>query len=78
MRRIAAAGLEGRVQFAGNVPEDEMVTHFQASDVYISASHSDGSSVSLLQAMACGLPVIVSDIPGNREWVSAWMEWVAF
>ncbi len=77
LRRITAAGLEGRVQFAGNVPEDEMVTHFQASDVYISASHSDGSSVSLLQAMACGLPVIVSDIPGNREWVSAgWNGWI--
>ena len=46
----------GRVQFAGNIPENEMVTYFQASDIYISASHSDGSSVSLLQAMACGLP----------------------
>jgi glycosyltransferase involved in cell wall biosynthesis len=77
MRRIAAAGLEGRVQFAGNIPEDEMVTKFQASDVYISASHSDGSSVSLLQAMACGLPVIVSDIPGNREWVGeGWNGWL--
>jgi glycosyltransferase involved in cell wall biosynthesis len=77
MRRIAAAGLEGRVQFAGNIPEDEMVTQFQASDVYISASHSDGSSVSLLQAMACGLPVIVSDIPGNREWVGeGWNGWL--
>lgn len=70
MQRIEAAGLNDRVHFAGNVPEDEMVTYFHASDVYISASHSDGSSVSLLQAMACGLPVIVSDIPGNREWVS--------
>jgi glycosyltransferase involved in cell wall biosynthesis len=77
IRRIAAAGLEGRVQFAGHVPEHEMVTHFHASEVYISASHNDGSSVSLLQAMACGLPAIVSDIPGNREWVSAgWNGWL--
>jgi glycosyltransferase involved in cell wall biosynthesis len=37
--------------------------------VYVSASHCDGSSVSLLEAMACGLPAFVSDIPGNREWV---------
>jgi glycosyltransferase involved in cell wall biosynthesis len=70
MRRITAARLEERVHFAGNVPETEMITHFHSSDIYISASHSDGSSVSLLQAMACGLPVIVSGIPGNREWVS--------
>jgi len=35
----------------------------------VSASHSDGSSVSLLQAMACGLPVVVSSLPSNQEWV---------
>lgn len=70
MQRIAAVDLDERVHFIGNVPEEEMLTHFQASDIYLSASHSDGSSVSLLQAMACGLPAIVSDIPGNREWVT--------
>jgi glycosyltransferase involved in cell wall biosynthesis len=70
IQRIKAAGLERRVNFTGILPEEEMITQFHASDVYISASHSDGSSVSLLQAMACGLPAIVSDIPGNREWVS--------
>lgn len=69
MRQISKAGLDGKVKFAGCIPENEMVTYIQASDVYISASHSDGSSVSLLQSMACGLPSIVSDIPGNREWV---------
>ena len=71
MQQISTAGLDGRVEFAGCVPENEMVSYFHASDLYISASHSDGSSVSLLQAMACGLPPIVSDIPGNREWVVA-------
>ena len=69
MQHIAIAGINERVSFVGNVPEKEMATYFHASDIYISASHSDGSSVSLLQAMACGLPAIVSDIPGNREWV---------
>jgi glycosyltransferase involved in cell wall biosynthesis len=53
----------------GSVPESEIVQYFLASDIYISASHSDGSSVSLLQAMACGIAPLVSDIPGNREWV---------
>jgi glycosyltransferase involved in cell wall biosynthesis len=38
--------------------------------VYISASHSDGTSISLLEAFATGTPVIVPDIPGNREWVT--------
>jgi glycosyltransferase involved in cell wall biosynthesis len=39
------------------------------ADLYISASHVDGSSVSLMEALACGLPCIVSDIPANKEWV---------
>jgi glycosyltransferase involved in cell wall biosynthesis len=39
------------------------------ADLYVSPSHVDGSSVSLLEALACGLPCLVSDIPGNREWI---------
>jgi glycosyltransferase involved in cell wall biosynthesis len=39
------------------------------ADLYLSASHVDGSSVSLMEALACGRPVLVSDILGNQEWV---------
>ena len=39
------------------------------SDIYISPSHVDGSSVTLMEALASGLVCIVSDIPGNREWI---------
>ncbi len=70
MDKIASAGLNERVKFTGFVPETDITQYFQASDVYISASHSDGSSVSLLQAMACRIPPLVSNIPGNREWVT--------
>jgi glycosyltransferase involved in cell wall biosynthesis len=40
------------------------------ADIYISPSHVDGSSVSLMEALACGLPCLVSDIPGNKEWIN--------
>lgn len=63
------AGLTERVHFAGQVGFDALPQYLRAADVYVSASHSDGSSISLLEAMACGLPALVSDIPGNREWV---------
>jgi len=59
-----------RVQFAGQVRQEELPDYYSAADLYISASHSDGSSVSLLEALASGLPVIVSDIPGNLEWIT--------
>lgn len=68
-REIQAAGLLDRVHFAGQVDYDRLPDHYRAADIYVSASHSDGSSVSLLEAMACGLPALVSDIPGNCEWV---------
>jgi L-malate glycosyltransferase len=43
--------------------------HYEA-DIFISVPSSDSSSISLLEAMACGLPVIVSDLPANREWIT--------
>jgi glycosyltransferase involved in cell wall biosynthesis len=67
--RIEASGLADRFWLPGRVPYDELPMVYHTADVYVSASHSDGSSVSLLEAMACGLPAFVSDIPGNREWV---------
>ena len=71
IRRILVAGhvLE-RVQFPGQVSQSDLPRWYQMADLYISASHVDGSSVSLMEAMACGLPVLVSDIPGNQEWVT--------
>ena len=64
------AGMLDRVHFAGHVGYDGLPDHYRSADVYISASNSDGSSISLLEAMACGIPALVSDIPGNREWVT--------
>ena len=66
---IADAKLTNLVHFAGFIEQDRLPDYYRPADLYLSASHSDGSSVSLLEAMACGLPAIVSDIPGNREWV---------
>ncbi|MGD2162029.1 MAG: glycosyltransferase family 4 protein [Anaerolineales bacterium] len=66
---INQAGLQHRAHFAGHLGKEELPDYYRASDLYLSASYSDGSSVSLLEAMGCGLPVLVSDIPGNCEWV---------
>ena len=70
IRQIFLVGaVYDRVHFAGLVPYEELPGYYRSADVYLSASHSDGSSISLLEAFACGTPAIVSDIPGNREWV---------
>ncbi len=57
------------VSLAGRVDNDLLADYLSAADIYVSTAYSDGTSVSLLEAMACKLPVIVTDIQSNREWV---------
>jgi len=62
-------GVAERVVFPGQIKQNDLPRYYRNADLYLSASHSDGTSISLLEAMACGCPVLVSDIPGNRAWV---------
>jgi glycosyltransferase involved in cell wall biosynthesis len=54
----------------GWVPGYELPKWFRAAHIYVSCAKSDGTSISLLEAMATGLPVVVSDLDSNREWVT--------
>jgi glycosyltransferase involved in cell wall biosynthesis len=67
---LQEAGVMERVHIGGRLTQEQLPEVYRAADLYVSASHSDGSSVSLLEALASGLPVLVSDIPGNREWIT--------
>lgn len=58
-----ARGLEGRVIFAGR--QRPVVPWFQAMDVFVLPSKWEGQPLALLQALACGLPVLASRIEGN-------------
>ena len=60
-----------RIKFTGCLKRNEVKQAMLCSDLYVSTSLTDGSSVTLLEAMACNMPVLVSDIPGNREWVQS-------
>ena len=63
-------GLNDSILIAGNVSRNDMPAYFRAADAYLSCTPQDGSSISLLEAMATGLPAIVADNPSNREWLS--------
>jgi glycosyltransferase involved in cell wall biosynthesis len=70
IRRILMnGGAMDRVHFGGQVGQRDLPRWYHMADIYISPSHVDGSSVSLLEALACGMPCLVSDIAGNQEWV---------
>jgi glycosyltransferase involved in cell wall biosynthesis len=67
---LLGAERRSQVTFAGGVDDDALLAALRGATFYLSASHSDGASASLLEAMACGLFPIVSDIPANREWIT--------
>jgi glycosyltransferase involved in cell wall biosynthesis len=57
------------VQFLGGIPHKEMPNLLAKSDIFVSTSPNDGTSVSLLEALASGTFPVVTDIPANREWI---------
>jgi glycosyltransferase involved in cell wall biosynthesis len=59
----------GRWQFVGMQTPDALAGWLARAEISISASHSDSTSLSLLESMAAGAIPVVSDIEGNREWV---------
>ncbi|HXF59212.1 MAG TPA: glycosyltransferase family 4 protein, partial [Candidatus Saccharimonadales bacterium] len=67
---IREEDLAREVTLEGFVGEERLRALHRASDLYVSASRSDSTSQSLLEAMAAGLLPIVTDIAGNREWVT--------
>lgn len=62
-------GVEDSIHFTGLLPRRQLVAVLKDCDIYVSTSQRDGTSASLLEAMSARLPCVVTDIPGNREWI---------
>ncbi|HOK41857.1 MAG TPA: glycosyltransferase family 4 protein, partial [bacterium] len=60
---------KGYYKYIGYCSPFELAQYLNASDIYVNASLSDGTSCSMLEAMACGLPVITTNIFVNYEWI---------
>ncbi len=67
--RVAHLGLADRVRFIGRVDEHELPALLRGAELYVTASETDGSSVTLMQAMACGTPIAASANAGNEWWI---------
>ncbi len=61
------ANLENRVTFTGLIPREKVFEYLLNADLFISLSRGEGLPVSVLEAMACRCPVLLSDIPPHRE-----------
>lgn len=68
-RDVRSLKIDGNVQFLGRIPHETMPSLLGQTDIYVSTSFYDGTSVSLLEALVSGAFPVVTDIPPNREWI---------
>ncbi|RZI81913.1 MAG: glycosyltransferase [Rubrivivax sp.] len=74
--RVAALRLLQQVRFHGRMGDQAMVDTIQRSRVSVSVPTSDATSVSVLESMACGLAIIATDLPANRQWIGERGGWI--
>ena len=69
--QVDELGLQNRVHFLGALPPDRVRMALAAADVSVLASSNEGWANVLLESMACGVPVVATDVGGNSEVVSS-------
>ena len=65
--KAVAIGVAEHVLFTGFVPEDEKVKYYRLADAYVMPSRGEGFGIVILEALACGVPVMGSAIDGTFE-----------
>jgi glycosyltransferase involved in cell wall biosynthesis len=65
--RVMDLGLQDCVVFLGTLAPEELIVPLSAADVFVLATRNEGWANVFLEAMACGLPVVTTDVGGNAE-----------
>jgi len=68
---IKEKNLNSRIQLIGEIDHDELRFYYSSCDLYISASTFEVCPVPTLEAMACGKPLVLSDIEPHKEMINA-------
>lgn len=66
----AQLGISDKVEFCGMLPETELKQFMDSLDIYVHATMGETMSNSIMQAMACGLPIVASDVWGVNNMLS--------
>jgi len=66
-QQVKNLGMTEHVKFLGPKPHDQLAEILSASDVFVLATRNEGWANVFLEAMACGLPVVTTDVGGNKE-----------
>ena len=71
LRKLASElNIEKEVLFKGRTPNERIAELLHDSNFYISMPTTEGVSASLFEAMACGCFPIVTNLPGNKSWIT--------
>jgi glycosyltransferase involved in cell wall biosynthesis len=70
LQRASALGIAGNLRRDGKVDWKTMPLYYRAANVMVSPSSNDSLPNCMLEAMACGVPVVMGDIPQIKEWVT--------
>ncbi len=57
------------VHFLGKLPQTELADVYRASDIFVLPSFFDGLPLTVIEALACGDRVVMSDLPGMQDWI---------
>jgi glycosyltransferase involved in cell wall biosynthesis len=70
-KRVKDIGLQDRFKFLGFVDKDKLIQLYQDASIYVLPSHYEGLPTVLLEAMACGCPVVATKVSGNIDVISS-------
>jgi phosphatidyl-myo-inositol dimannoside synthase len=65
--KVKLHGLTDKVVFCGRVSDEEKADHYRLCDVFSLAGRQEGFGIVLLEALACGAPVVASELDGSRD-----------
>ncbi|MGF7018441.1 glycogen(starch) synthase [Lachnospiraceae bacterium PF1-21] len=68
--RKLAQDLPYQVEFTGALSQDALAEQYRQSEVFVLPSFSEGLSLTMMEAIACGCKVVISDLPGIKEWLA--------
>ncbi len=70
-KRVKDIGLQDRFKFLGFVDKDKLIRLYQDATIFVLPSHYEGLPTVLLEAMACGCPVVATKVSGNTDVISS-------
>ena len=70
-KKVRKLGLRDKFIFLGQVGKDQLVQLYQNATIFAFPSYHEGLPTVLLEAMSCGLPIVATDVRGNRDLISS-------